>query len=47
MKNRILVIGALFVVCVAVGAMLFRSAAQQVGAERADRVEILLAGGAE
>lgn len=47
MKNRLLVIGALIVVCVGVGAMLFRSAAQQVGVERADRVEILLAGGVE
>lgn len=47
MKNRLLIVGALLAVCVGVGAMLFDSAAQQVGAERADRMEIILAGGVE
>jgi hypothetical protein len=46
-KNRLLIVGALIAVGLAVGAMLYRSAAKQVGNDRAELVGELLAGGVE
>lgn len=47
MKNRLLIVGALVAICVAVGALLFGAAIKQVGTPRAELVGELMAGGVE